>query len=216
VSQGGNFLLLNRPFYSVFTAFCGLVAFPVPLLAAATMTAGSGQTVVSSPARPQALPIPVCSLEGEIGQGKGRIAARGEGRGYTGELIWHVSETPGIVFTVNSEFVPHRPAVDRFTLSVDPEGRVPGETRLSGAFGFIEGNSFSIERSPDAAADQDRRWFDELASGATLTVIAGADTVAVNWPAESMDADYDLLLDLLQLVAGWEIAGLCLNEAPAL
>lgn len=215
MSQGGNFLLLNRPFYFLTAALLGLMAFPVPLQAATANSVVTEQVAGPAPAASPAVAIPLCSLEGEIGEGRGRITARGAGRGYAGELVWRISEAPEVVFTVISDFVPYRPAVDIITLSIGPVGSAPGAARLAGAFGSLEGYRFSIVRGPDEDAGQDRRWFDELASGSTLTASVGTDTVGVTWTAESMEADYNLLLDLLQLVAGWEIAGLCLNRAPA-
>lgn len=215
MSQGGIFLLLNRSLYTLTATLFGLVAFAVPASTATARMADASQASRSSPAASPALPVPVCSLEGEIGEGLGRISARGAGKGYAGELVRRVSEAPEIVLRVNSDFVPHQPAVDRITLSIGPEVSAPGQARLSGRFGTLEGYRFSVERGPDADADQDRRWFDELASGSTLTASLEGETVDVTWTAESMEADYNLLLDLLQLVAGWEIAGLCNNRAPA-
>lgn len=165
----------------------------------------SGQT-----ATPTAEP-PVCGLTGEIGEaGRGRIVSRGKNVGYRGELVVPLAAGPMVELTVTSDFAPHQPAVDRIGLTI--KGETSEAARLSGAFGTASGDSFTVG-SRGAVPDAERAWFDELMGGGTLTAAAGEESAPVTYPARQFEADYNYLLDLLQLVAGWEVAGLCVNTA---
>lgn len=172
---------------------------------AQTSTQASAQTTAP------AAPPPVCGLSGEIGEaGRGRIVSRGKNVGYRGELIVPLAAGPSVELTVTSDFAPHQPAVDRIGLTI--KGETAEGARLSGGFGTVSGDSFVVG-SRGAVPDAERAWFDELMSGATLTAAAGEESAPVTYPARQFEADYNYLLDLLQLVAGWEVAGLCVNTA---
>lgn len=206
-------LLSNRSLIPVLALLCsvpaGVAATPSPARAQAAPAAAAPAT----PAAP-----PVCGLSGEIGEsGRGRIVARGKDVGYRGELVVPLAAGPDVELTVTSDFAPHQPAVDRIVLTISgkavAEGdAAPGAARLAGAFGSQDGERFVVGQR-GAVPDAERAWFDELMGGATLTAAVGEEAAPVAYPARQFQSDYNYLLDLLQLVAGWEQAGLCVNKA---
>lgn len=198
-------LLSNRSLMSSLGLACCLGALASASIAQ-TQTA-AGQTASSASA-----PIPVCGLEGEIGEGRGRIVALGAGVGYRGELSIPLAQGPETTLTVASEFAPHKPAVDRIALVIGPEALPNEGGRLAGAFGALDGGRFPVGRQGEVP-DMQRAWFDELMSGGTLTASMWPDSAPVTYPARQFEADYNYLLDLLQLVANWEVAGKCVNRA---
>ena len=197
-------LLSNRSMISV--AVAASCAF------ASWTGAASAQT---PPARPQPAPAepptPVCGLEGEIGEGRGKIVALGVDVGYRGELTIPLSQGPEVVLTVTSEFAPHKPAVDRISLTIGAGGAPAEGARLAGAFGAREGGRFFVGRQGEVP-DVERAWFDEMMSGGTLTAALGEEAAPVSYPARQFETDYNYLLDLLQLTANWEVAGKCVNR----
>lgn len=199
-------LLSNRPFVSLL-----ILAFAVlpPFAGSSARAAAQGPARTSPPAAAP-LPKPICGLEGEIGEGRGRIIARGP-QGYRGEMTIPLARNPVVVLKVSSDFAPHRPAVDRITLEIGATDDATVPRRLSGDFGSSRGRAVSVVRTTPPTA-QDAAWFDALMSGATLTATEGEASTAVTYPARRFEDDYNYLLDLLQLVAGWEVADLCINR----
>lgn len=202
-----GFLLSNRPFVSLL-----VLAFAVlPSLAGASARAPT-QSQASTPPLAASLPKPVCGLEGEIEEGRGRIVARGPAGGYRGEMTIPLAQNPPVVLKVVSDFLPHRPAVDRITLEIGGAADdAAGARRLTGAFGERSGRVLSVTRTTPPTA-QDTAWFEALMSGQAVTAIQGEVSTPVTYPAQRFEDDYNYLLDLLQLVAGWEIADLCINR----
>lgn len=201
-------LLSNRPFVSLL-----ILAFAVlPPLAGSSTRAAAQSSAAQSAAQSAAppLPKPVCGLEGEIGEGRGRIIARGP-QGYRGEMTIPLARNPVVVLKVSSDFAPHRPAVDRITLEIGATDDATVPRRLSGDFGARVGRAVSVVRTAPPTA-QDSAWFEALMSGATLTATEGEVSTSVTYSAGRFEDDYNYLLDLLQLVAGWEVADLCINR----
>ena len=192
-------LLSNRSLISLaFAASCGLAS-------------GFGAVSAAAQNAPVEAPPPVCGLEGEIGEGRGRITALGAAVGYRGELTIPLAQGPDVTLTVVSEFAPHKPAVDRISLTIGEGGQPIDGARLAGAFGVRDGGRFFVGRQGEIP-DAERAWFDELMSGATLTASSGEESAPVTYPARQFEADYNYLLDLLQLTANWEVAGKCVNR----
>lgn len=208
-----GFLLSNRSFVSLLAlAFAVLPSFA----GASTRAPGQNQSATpaaqAAPPAAAALPKPVCGLEGEIGEGRGRIIARGAASGYRGEMTIPMARNPVVVLKVVSDFVPHKPAVDRITLEIGAADATVSR-RLSGAFGAGTSRVVSVVRTTPPTA-QDTAWFEALMSGETLTATEGEVSTSVTYPARQFEDDYNYLLDLLQLVAGWEVADLCINRPP--
>lgn len=201
-----GFLLSNRPFVSLLI---------LALAAAPVVFTNPAQAAIQNAAPPRAVtpaaqPRPVCGLEGEIGEGRGRIIARGPD-GYRGEMTIPLARNPVVVLKVWSDFAPHRPAVDRITLEIGTTDDATVSRRFSGPFGASTGRTVSVVRTTPPTA-QDAAWFEALMSGAALTATEGEISTAVTYPAGEFEDDYNYLLDLLQLVAGWEVADLCINR----
>lgn len=201
-----GFLLSNRPFVSLL--ILALAAAPVVFTTPAQATIQNGASPRA--ATPAGQPRPVCGLEGEIGEGRGRIIARGPD-GYRGEMTIPLARNPVVVLKVSSDFAPHRPAVDHITLEIGATDDATVSRRVSGQFGVRTGRTVSVVRTTPPTA-QDAAWFEAMMSGAALTATEGAISTSITYPAGEFEDDYNYLLDLLQLVAGWEVADLCVNR----